>query len=120
VTPDLIYHITSGQQWSKARAAGEYRGDTLETEGFIHASVARQVVRVANRFYAGRSGLVLLCINTDKVRPEVRYEPADDGDRFPHIYGPLNVDAVVETLDFPAAVDGTFQLPSNLNHGGAF
>jgi uncharacterized protein (DUF952 family) len=115
VTATLIYHITSREQWTGARAEGEYRGDTLATEGFIHASIARQVVQVANRFYHGRTGLVLLCIDSERVSPEVRHEAADNGDRFPHIYGPLNVDAVVEVIDFPVTVDGSFQLPSKLN-----
>ena len=112
---NLIYHITSGRQWSQARTDGEYRGDTLETEGFIHASDARQVVEVANRIFHGRTGLMLLCIDPDKLQPEVRYEAADNGEHYPHVYGPLNLDAVAETLDFPAAADGTFQLPSSVN-----
>ena len=110
--PDLIYHITSAGQWSRAQAAGAYRGDTLESEGFIHASIARQVMGVAHRFYQGRSGLVILCIDVDKLRSELRYEAADNGDHFPHIYGPLNTDAVVEALDFPASPEGAFQLPA--------
>ena len=53
MTPNLIYHITSGLKWSQARTDGEYRGDTLDTEGFIHTSSARQVIEVANRIQAG-------------------------------------------------------------------
>jgi len=110
--PDLIYHITSAGQWSRAQAAGAYRGDTLASEGFIHASLARQVMGVANRFYRGRSELVILCIDVDKLRSELRCEAADNGEHFPHIYGPLNTDAVVAALDFPASLDGAFQLPA--------
>ena len=112
--PELIYHITSAEQWQRAQTSGAYRGDTLETEGFIHASIARQVMGTAHRFYRGRSGLVILCIDPARLRSEMRFEAADDGDHFPHIYGPLNTDAVVETLDFPVSPDRTLQLPPQI------
>ena len=111
MTPDLIYHITTAAHWSRAQSEGAYRGDTLETEGFIHTSLARQLLGVAHRFYRGRSGLVVLCIDPAKLRSELRYEAADIGDHFPHVYGPLNIDAVIEVLDFPVSPDGSFQLP---------
>src|SRR5436305_164626 len=114
MTPDLIYHITSAAQWASAQAAGAYRVDTLESEGFIHASVGRQVAGTAKRFYRGRAGLVILCIDPDKLTAELRFEAADNGDFFPHIYGPLNMDAVVEVVDFPVSADGTFQLPAQI------
>lgn len=113
MTSELIYHITSAAQWSAAQAAGAYRGDTLASEGFIHASVARQLAATAQRFYHGRSGLVILCIDPARLRSELRFEAAG-GDFFPHIYGPLNIDAVVETLDFPASPDGSFILPPHI------
>ena len=79
MTPERIYHITSAAQWSAAQAAGAYRGDTLETEGFIHASVARQLAATAQRFYHGRSGLVVLCIDPTRLRSELRFEAAGRG-----------------------------------------
>ena len=111
---DLIYHITSAAQWASAQAAGTYRGDTLESEGFIHASVGRQLAATAQRFYRGRAGLVILCIDPGRVNAELRFEAADNGDFFPHIYGPLNIDAVVEAVDFPVAADGGFQMPAQI------
>jgi len=108
----LIFHITPRQQWESAQRIGSYRSDTLDTEGFIHCSELRQVVGVANRFYAGQSGLVLLSMAIAHLQAELRYEAAD-GDEFPHLYGALNLDAVVRVIDFKPAPEG-FKLPPEL------
>ena len=102
----MIYHIATAEDWEHARSAGEYRvstrGRTLEEEGFIHCSRADQVAAVADRFYRGVSGLVLLTIDERLVRSEVRHEAAPGGDEpFPHIYGPLDVEAVVGVEPLP-------------------
>jgi len=110
---DPIYHITPGQRWERAKRAGEYQGDTLGSEGFIHCSTRAQVLSTADKFYAGRNGLVLLKIDASKVGPEVRYEGASAGDRFPHIYGPLNLDAVVRVYPFEPLPDGRFAFPES-------
>lgn len=102
-----IVHIARAQDWDGARACGYYRvstlGRALEEVGFIHCSLPHQVRHVADAFYRGSAGLVLLVIDPDRVGPEIRYEAADGtGERFPHIYGPLNVDAVVAVEPFEA------------------
>lgn len=106
-----IYHITSHAQWLDALKDGLYRGDTLDTEGFIHCSTAAQVVAVANAFFRGRTDLVLLKIDSNLLHAEVRYEPSEPRQLFPHIYGPLNPDAVIDVVRFEPDEDGTFQLP---------
>ena len=107
----VIFHITSRAAWEEARATGAYRGDTLDSEGFIHCSLARQVVVVANARFRGQQGLVLLQIDTARAAPEIRYEGAD-GELFPHIYGPLNAEAVITVYDFLPDKQGLFQLPA--------
>ena len=80
-------------------------------EGFIHCSTGDQVIKVANARFRGQHGLVLLVIDTDKVRPEIVYENLEGGDEvFPHIYGELNTDAVVEVAPFDPGSDGYFHL----------
>jgi uncharacterized protein (DUF952 family) len=112
----LIYHITAAADWEQARAAGEYRRSTrglsLDDVGFIHASAAHQVAPVASAFYADATGLVVLVIDPGRVRVPVRYEqvPGSD-DPFPHIYGPLNADAVVRVLPFGPDPSGRFSFP---------
>jgi uncharacterized protein (DUF952 family) len=110
----MIFHITQRARWDEAQRLRVYRGDTLDTEGFIHCSEADQVLRSANKFYTGQHGLVLLGIDPSRLHSELRYEPASDGQQYPHIYGPLNPDAVVQTLGFEPAADGRFALPPEM------
>lgn len=108
---NYIFHITQRQQWQRAKNLGSYRGETLDTEGFIHSSKATQLVKVANRFFHNQKELVLLFIDSDKVQAEIRYEEAEIGELFPHIYGELNIDAVFQVIDFESREDGLFELP---------
>jgi uncharacterized protein (DUF952 family) len=106
-----IYHITSRKDWENAQAAGQYADLSLAREGVIHASTAGQVADTANRYYHGQVGLVLLIIDTERLKPEVRFEPVQhDGAQmyFPHVYGPLNLDAVIGVLDFAPDAQGNF------------
>ncbi|HEX6778007.1 MAG TPA: DUF952 domain-containing protein [Ktedonobacterales bacterium] len=106
-----IFHITSRAAWEEARETGSYRGDTLDSEGFIHCSLARQVVEVANARFRGQQGLVLLQIDSTRVVPEIKYEGAEE-ELFPHIYGPLDREAVITVYDFLPDKHGLFQLPA--------
>lgn len=109
-----ILHLTTRTAWEQAIKVGEYRGDTLATEGFIHSSTAKQITRTANKFYAGKSDLVVLLIDEDRVKPEVRYEDLNAGDMFPHIYGPLNVDAVIGVVNVPLFEKDAFTPPNEI------
>jgi uncharacterized protein (DUF952 family) len=124
--PDAeVYHIASREAWQTALTTGEYRPPSVEAQGFVHCSTRAQVVATANRYFASEDGLVLLCIETSRLKAPLRYEPPDmpghegrDGDLFPHLYGPLNIDAVSRVLAFPANADGTFTLPPELSGAG--
>ncbi len=107
----MIYHITSSAAWTAARTTGSYVADTLATEGFIHFSTRDQVLRVANSRFAGQTGLVLLAVDPARLSAELRYEESHPGEHFPHLYGPLNLDAVVAVYPFAPQPDGRFQLP---------
>jgi uncharacterized protein (DUF952 family) len=110
-----LLHITTRDAWLAAQDAGLYRANSLETEGFIHCSLPQQVVAVADGYYPGREGLVLLVIDPERLDAPVRFEDCyETGQDFPHIYGPLNLDAVIDVLPFPPGPDGTFALPDAL------
>lgn len=118
----MIYHITSRSAWSQARARGEYRAESLDTEGFIHCSTEAQVIPVAENFYKGQPDLLLLVIEPERLSSDLKWEPPADGspppgvpqgDLFPHLYGPLNLDAVVKVFDLQANPDGKFVMPEN-------
>ena len=95
-----LFHITSERAWQAAIAQGSYRAPSLNAQGFIHLSDERQWPLTLQRFYAGQQGLVLLVLDSEALTAEVRFEAAD-GDSFPHLYGPLNLDAVVEVRPLP-------------------
>lgn len=103
-----IYHIVSNDLWIKSLEQGEYRGDTLDTEGFIHFSLVNQVLATANRHYHGVKGLVLLQVNSERLSSELKYEAAPWGESFPHLYGALNLDAVTSVFDFIPDANGDF------------
>lgn len=119
-----IFHIISAAAWEEARSIGLYAPESLRAEGFIHFSTADQVVRVANSFYRGEPNLVLLVVDTDRLTSRLKWEapihpnqssPGADmpviEEQFPHLYGPLNLDAVTRVLDFTPGADGTFTMP---------
>jgi uncharacterized protein (DUF952 family) len=111
---NTILHITQRQQWEAAKNIGTYRGDTLDSEGFIHCSTLAQAIGSANRFFTNQKDLVILSIDCDRVKPEIRYEGATVNNLFPHIYGELNLDAVVQVIDFGSEEDGLFISPPEL------
>jgi len=110
----VLFHITPKAVWENALKAGVYRARSLDNEGFIHCSKASQVTNVASRLFRAQKGLVLLCIDSTKILSPLKYEQIPGGEFYPHIYGPINLDAVVKVLDFPPRPDGSFDLPKSL------
>lgn len=96
----IILHITTRSQWQHAEKLGEYRADSLASEGFIHCSVPAQIPGVVHRFFQGQTNLLLLCIDSTRVQADIRYDAIATGEKFPHIYGVLNLDAVLQVVDF--------------------
>jgi uncharacterized protein (DUF952 family) len=111
---NTILHITQRQAWGTAKNLGTYQSNTLATEGFIHCSTVSQVIGSANRFFKSQADLVVLLIDIDRVNAEIRYEGVDPANLFPHIYGELNIDAVIGAIDLEADTNGSFILPQQL------
>ncbi len=117
---EWLYHIATVPDWERAQRDGEYRtstrGRSLSEEGFIHASTAAQVLPVANALYVDeRHDLVLLVLDTSRIGPEIRHEQVPGGqDPFPHIYGPLDVAAVVEAVPLERDGPAGFRWPPGL------
>ncbi len=112
----VLFHIIDATTWDEARELGVYEPPGFATEGFIHLSGHDQILRPANLLYQGRYGLLLLVIDSTALESDVVWEPGSHGEAelFPHLYGPLNPDAVTRTVPFPCEADGTFRLPSGL------
>jgi len=113
--PPYILHITSHQAWETAQRAGLYTADSLASEGFIHCSTPDQILGVANSLYRGQRDLVLLVLDVARLQAPLRYEDCyASGQAYPHLYGPLNLEAVCAVHAFPPQADGTFRLPPTL------
>jgi len=108
-----ILHIAQRAQWEQGLVDGQYETGTLETEGFIHCSAPQQVINIANTWFKETPNLVLLVIEESLVGPPIKYECGGSQD-YPHIYGPLNVNAVVGVFDFLPNKEGLFELPPEL------
>jgi uncharacterized protein (DUF952 family) len=115
----IIFHITHPADWAQAQQQGQYTSGSLASEGFIHCSKPDQIINTANRFYAGQKDLLLLAIAPARVEAEIRFENLEGGSElFPHIYGPLNLDAVTAALPFEPDSDGGFtRLPEHAPSG---
>lgn len=92
----VIYHITTAEEWNQAKSTGSYEAASLKEEGFIHCSEDRQVAGVLERYFAGKNNLVKLSVDTARLDGKLIYEWSPSiADTFPHVYGPINVDAVI-------------------------
>jgi len=94
----MIYHVIDKKSWENAVQQGYYEAPSLYTEGFIHAGRQEQVPGVLERYYEGKTDLLLLHIDESKLTAPLKFELAPSvNEMFPHIFGPLNTDAVVQT-----------------------
>jgi len=108
--PDsTVFHICMRRAIDDARAHGEYRASSLDTEGFIHLSRAHQVMPTARAYFGGVPDLVLLVIDPTLLTARVVYEPpaplasetpkpASD-ELYPHCYGAIDLAAIVDVID---------------------
>ena len=91
-----IYHITTNREWQHALQKGFYEAASLQSEGFIHCSTEQQVAGVLQRYFAGKTDLVKLTIDTSKLNAKLQYDFSPSiKEAFPHIYGTINLDAVI-------------------------
>jgi uncharacterized protein (DUF952 family) len=96
----VIYHITPRASWEEAIQNGSYTAPSLLEEGFIHCAQESQIEGVLQRYFSGKHNLVKLTIDTDKLNVKFIFEwSPSTSDTFPHIYGPINLDAVKEVVE---------------------
>ena len=93
---DLIYHVTTKDAWKSALQQNCYTATSLYEEGFIHCSEEHQVEVVLKRYFAGKTGLLKLTIDTRKLNAKLQYDLSDSvNEKFPHIYGRINLNAII-------------------------
>lgn len=92
-----IYHVTTAAEWKAAQEKGSYESASLKEEGYIHCSLEDQIAGVLERYFSGKTDLVKLVIDTDKLTSPYIYDwSTTNEDTFPHVYGPINTDAVIQ------------------------
>ena len=94
----LIYHIVLPDAWA-AFDTGLYRAASLETEGFIHCSFSDQLDMVIARYYGAEERVVVLEIESDRLMSRMIKEPSTNSEIYPHIYGPINRNAIVSVTE---------------------
>lgn len=98
-SPPTILHVTTQEAWTKALQLGTYRTPDLEQTGFIHFCTPQQLDFVLGMYFQGKAGLAIVHVDPKKLTAKLLYEKSEpDHPPFPHLYGPLNLDAV-ESVD---------------------
>ena len=93
---DHIFHLCTLQSWEAQSDLEDYRHNSLNLEGFIHASKENQISGVLDRYFDGINIITVMEIDPSLLSPELKYEMASIGEEFPHIYGPVNKSAIVK------------------------
>ncbi len=108
----MLLHIIGTNDLRAAREVGEIVTPSLADEGFIHCSYENQVLTPANQRFSGRYDLVLLILDPQLITaPLVIEDSYGSGTEFPHVYGPIPIDAILRIVEFPPDADGSFNLP---------
>ena len=114
----MIYKICTEAEWAKAEAQGTFKGSAVDqADGFIHFSTGSQVRESAAKHRAGQDGLILLTVNPLDLGDALKWEPARDGQLFPHLYGTLTVSSVVRTDPLPLHPDGVHKFSDHVTGG---
>ena len=107
---DLLFHITTNEEWKTYSSKGYIEPESLTLEGFIHTSKGDQVEDTANRLFNGREGVLLLVIDPLRIQEPIKYESAENGLKYPHIYGRISIDAVIDKLALTPDKAGKFSV----------
>lgn len=108
--PGLIFHLVPVEAW-QARTTSDYRPASLEVEGFVHCTREPEVLEsVAGLFFAEEPGpLALVVLDLARLASGVRWEGAPHA--FPHVYGPLNPEAVRDVRLMERDGEGAWRFP---------
>lgn len=100
-TAGPIYKILSVADWEAAKQAGRFEGSADDRrDGFIHFSDGATVIGTARKYFTGQPGLMLLAVDPARLA-DLRWERSRDDALFPHLYGPLALDAVIRADRLP-------------------
>ncbi len=108
----VVYKIMTATQWSEFDTTRLFRGAEIDLEdGYIHFSTSDQMMETAKRYFAGRADLILVAVDASKLGAALKFEPSRGGDLFPHLYSPLQIDAVIWAKPLPLNNKGVHAFP---------
>lgn len=108
---DLIFHVATSEYFESHKSNNKYQPESLDSKGFIHCSKGSQIEKTANRLFPDEDEILLLIIDISTLSAEVKYEVDEQsGEKFPHVYGPLNIDAVMDKINIFAEETGDFKI----------
>jgi uncharacterized protein (DUF952 family) len=110
LSQDALIHVTTQEAWEEAGRSGRYSPPGFDREGFIHCCSRSQLEQVLGDHFAAQDEVLLLVLERSLISADLRYERAAKGDNYPHIYGPIEPKAVMQSLS-ASRVDGKWQLP---------
>lgn len=98
----IIYKIFRSDEYAAFVAAGRTKGAPIDiADGYVHFSTADQVKVTASKHFAGEDGLKLLGLDSDRLAPDLKWEPSRGGALFPHLYRELRADDILFVHDLP-------------------
>ncbi len=124
-----IYHLTPADYYHRQPKNQAYKPESFAQDGFIHCtSGAEMLVEVANAYFVDLPGhLLALEIDPTRLTAPLKFEPPipppqpplaggeiltpDPGVLFPHIYGPLNRQAIIRCLALQRDKAGQWRIP---------
>jgi uncharacterized protein (DUF952 family) len=109
----IIYKIVREGLWREAEGNGRFTGAPVDVaDGFIHFSTTAQARETAAKHFAGQAGLLLVAIDGAQLGDALKYEVSRGGALFPHLYGPLDLEAVVRVQPLRLGADGMHEFPA--------
>ncbi|MDZ7660213.1 DUF952 domain-containing protein [Fodinibius sp.] len=113
---DLLFHITTKDDWEKFNNGGKYEPESFDSQGFIHCSTGEQVEATANKIFGDKDEILLLVIDATTLYDDIKYEKGEDTDKkFPHLYSPLSTNAIIDKITIKAEDDGKFNIEFTTN-----
>lgn len=108
---DLLFHITTKDEWKQYKKEGNYEPESFESDGFIRCFTGVQLEDAANRLFPDKDKILLIVIDVSIIREEIKFEKDEEiGEKFPHILGPLSINAVIDKIDIKAEDNGKFNI----------
>lgn len=112
--PPRVFHLATPASWAEARLAGRLVPEAFAEEGFVHCSTLAQLVGTIQRHFSGSDQLAVLELDLGRMGGDLRWEESRPGERYPHLYRPLEIGDVIASHVWHRAPDGAVELPEGL------